>query len=163
MRYGIEIPGGLSVLVALDPHAEVPGLDRVALDDRPPVAVVHASFDVMVGAASALLLIALVWSVTAMRRRPLAAWLLGAIAASGALAVAAMEAGWFVTEFGRQPWVARGLLRTADAVTPAPGLAFQFYAFSIVYVILAATCTWLLLRLANARHGGERAALASDA
>ena len=34
----------------------------------------------------------------------------------------ALEAGWFVTEFGRQPWIARGLLRTSDAVTIAPGI-----------------------------------------
>jgi cytochrome d ubiquinol oxidase subunit I len=54
-----------------------------------------------------------------------------------------------VTEFGRQPWIARGLLRTTDAVTIAPGLDVQFYGFSFVYVILAATCWWLLRRVGS--------------
>jgi cytochrome d ubiquinol oxidase subunit I len=85
------------------------------------------------------------------------------IALSGPLSVIAMEAGWFVTEFGRQPWIARGLLRTTDAVTIAPGLDVQFYAFSVVYVILAASCWWLLRRIGTHAHGGERTPLARNA
>ena len=146
-RYALEIPGGLSVLVAFDPRAEVRGLDRVARADRPPVAAVHYSFDTMVGSASALLLIALIWAVVTLRKREAGRRLLAAIALSGPLSVIAMEAGWFVTEFGRQPWVARGLLRTADAVTAAPGIEFQFYGFTIIYVILGATCWGLLRRI----------------
>jgi len=150
-RYAIEIPGGLSYLVAFDPRAEVTGLDRVAPDDRPPVAATHYSFDAMVGCATLLLLVAVVWLVVTLRRRVAAPWLLAAIAVCGPLAVAAMEAGWFTTEFGRQPWVARGLLRTTDAVTIAPGLDVQFYGFTVLYVVLAATCWWLLRRVgANA-------------
>ena len=34
----------------------------------------------------------------------------------------AIEAGWMVTELGRQPWIIHGVMRTADAVTPMPGL-----------------------------------------
>ena len=85
-----------------------------------------------------------------------------AIAVAGVLSVVALEAGWFVTEFGRQPWIARGLMRTSDAVTAAPGLDVQFYAFSVVYVVLAITCAWLLRRV-GAPHGAERRPLASDA
>ena len=163
VRYGIEIPGALSVLAAFDPHAEVKGLDRVARDDRPPVAIVHSSFDVMVGSATLMLLIAFAWAVTALRKRAAPRLLLTAIALSGPLSVTAMEAGWFVTEFGRQPWIARGLLRTTDAVTIAPGLDIQFYAFSVVYVILAATCWWLLRRVGTHAHGGERTPLERSA
>lgn len=155
-RYALEIPGGLSFLVAFDPRAEVRGLDRVARDDRPPVAAVHYSFDTMVGAASALLLIALIWAVAALRKREPGRPLLAAIALGGLLAVVAMEAGWCVTEFGRQPWVARGLLRTADAVTTAPGITFQFYGFTIIYVILGATCWWLLRRIDPEPAGAGR-------
>jgi cytochrome d ubiquinol oxidase subunit I len=149
VRYGVEIPSALSVLVALDPNAEVMGLDRVPPEDRPPVAAVHLSFDTMVGSASVLLLVAIVWTIAALRKRVPAKPLLIGIAVSGPLAVVAMEAGWFVTEFGRQPWIARGLLRTSDAATAAPGLELQFYAFGVVYVALAATC-WLLLRRVGA-------------
>ncbi|GAC1571094.1 MAG: cytochrome ubiquinol oxidase subunit I [Candidatus Elarobacter sp.] len=162
-RFAIEIPGGLSVLVAFDPSAEVTGLDRVARDDRPPVAAVHYSFDTMVGSATAMLLISIVWTVIVLRKRTVARPLLAAIVLSGPLSVAALEAGWFVTEFGRQPWVARGLLRTSDAVTVAPGLELQFYGFSVIYVILGATCWWLMRRVGTKPHGGERTTLTSDA
>jgi cytochrome d ubiquinol oxidase subunit I len=162
VRYGIEIPNALSLLVAWDPNAEVVGLDRVAPDDRPPVPIVHYSFDTMVGSASLLLLVALIWTITALRKRELPRLLLTGIAICGPLSVIATEAGWFVTEFGRQPWIARGLLRTTDAVTIAPGLDLQFYAFSVIYVILAATCWWLLRRVGTASHHGERTSLTED-
>ena len=163
VRYGLEIPAALSILAAFDPHAEVKGLDRVAPGDRPPVAIVHYSFDAMVGSATLMLLIAFAWAVVTLRKRAVSRRLLIGIALGGPLSVIAMEAGWFVTEFGRQPWIARGLLRTTDAVTIAPGLDVQFYAFSVVYVILAATCWWLLRRVGTHAHGGERSALAPDA
>ncbi|HEX3550282.1 MAG TPA: cytochrome ubiquinol oxidase subunit I [Candidatus Elarobacter sp.] len=156
VRYGIEIPNALSLLVALDPNAQVTGLDRIATDDRPPVGVVHTSFDTMMACATLLLLIAIAWSIAALRRRTGARSLLIAIAASGPLSLIALEAGWFVTEFGRQPWIARGLLRTTDAVTIAPGLDVQFYGFSIVYVILAVTCAVLLRRVGAPRRGARQ-------
>ncbi|HEY0381673.1 MAG TPA: cytochrome ubiquinol oxidase subunit I [Candidatus Elarobacter sp.] len=163
VRYGIEIPGALSFLAAFDPHAEVKGLDLVPAADRPPVAIVHYSFDTMVGSASLMLLVAFAWAIVALRKRAASRLLLKGIAASGVLAVIAMEAGWFVTEFGRQPWIARGLLRTTDAVTMAPGLDVQFYGFTVVYVILAATCWWLLRRVGAHAHGGERTTLSENA
>ena len=147
VRYGIEIPNALSVLVALDPNAEVRGLDRIEPNDRPPVALVHFFFDTMVGCAALLLIVALVWTFVALRKRALARGLLVGIATAGPLSVIAMESGWFVTEFGRQPWIARGLQRTSDAVTIAPGLELQFSVFTVVYVILGATCWWLLRRV----------------
>jgi cytochrome d ubiquinol oxidase subunit I len=147
VRYGLEIPSALSVLVAFDPNAEVTGLDRIPRSDQPPVAAVHYSFDTMVGSASLLLLVAIGWAIVALRKRAPSPPLLAAIAASGPLAVLAMEAGWCVTEFGRQPWIARGLLRTSDAATVAPGVDVQFYGFALVYVVLAATCWWLLRKV----------------
>ena len=159
-RYAIEIPNGLSILVAWDPNAEVTGLDRIPKNDRPPVPAVHYSFDTMVGSASLLLLVAMVWTVTVLRKRAPNRVLLIGIAVCGPLSVLAMEAGWFVTEFGRQPWIARGLLRTTDAVTIAPGLDVQFYLFSFIYVILGAACWWLLRRVGTKREGGERKTLA---
>jgi cytochrome d ubiquinol oxidase subunit I len=147
IAHAIEIPSALSVLVAFDPNAEVRGLDRVAPDDRPPVAITHLSFDAMAGSGSALLLIALVWAFAQRRNAPPNRALSILIALAGPLALVALEAGWFVTEFGRQPWIARGLLRTADAVTAAPHLELRFYGFSLIYVVLAAMSWWLLRRV----------------
>ena len=162
VRYGIEIPNGLSLLVAFDPNAEVTGLDRIPKNDRPPVPVVHLSFDTMVGSASLLLLIAALWTLAAIRKRTPNRLLLLGIAISGPLSVLAMEAGWFVTEFGRQPWIARGLLRTTDAVTIAPGLDVQFYVFTCIYVVLGSACWWLLRRVGTKPAGGERKKLAAS-
>lgn len=54
-----------------------------------------------------------------------------------------------VTELGRQPWVIYGYLRTKDAVTTAPWLNISFAVFSFIYVILAVTLVYLLLRMAR--------------
>jgi cytochrome d ubiquinol oxidase subunit I len=49
-----------------------------------------------------------------------------------------------VTEVGRQPWVIHGVLRTADAVTPMPGLVVPFLIFTLLYVLLGAIVVYLL-------------------
>jgi cytochrome d ubiquinol oxidase subunit I len=143
----IEIPDLLSDLVAFTPDYVVTGFDRIAADDRPPIAATHLSFDAMVGSASVLTLVVLAWLFTLLRKIPLARPLGIGIALGAPLALVALEAGWFVTEFGRQPWIARGLLRTSDAVTVAPGIDVQFYGFSFIYVVLAAMTWWLLRRV----------------
>jgi cytochrome d ubiquinol oxidase subunit I len=153
LRYALEIPKLLSVLVAFDPNAEVKGFDSLPPADRPPVATTHLSFDAMVGSATFLLVVAAAWAVAAWRRRGVSRPLALAIAIAGPAALIALEAGWFVTEFGRQPWIAVGLQRTSDAVTLAPNLDVAFYGFSLVYVVLAATCAWLLRRVGRSRGG----------
>ena len=57
-----------------------------------------------------------------------------------------LEAGWLVTEWGRQPWIVRGLMRTADAVTDFPYKAGAFWLFTIVYVFLGVAVVYLLAR-----------------
>jgi cytochrome d ubiquinol oxidase subunit I len=58
----------------------------------------------------------------------------------------AIEAGWTVTEVGRQPWIIHGVLRTADAVTPMPGLIVPFLLFTLLYCFLGVIVVWLLYR-----------------
>ncbi len=57
-----------------------------------------------------------------------------------------MEAGWVVTEVGRQPWIIYGIMRTKDAVTPMPGVVYSFYIFSAIYVSLSIIVIFLLYR-----------------
>jgi cytochrome d ubiquinol oxidase subunit I len=57
--------------------------------------------------------------------------------ACGPLGFIALEAGWTVTEVGRQPWIVRGVLRTAEAVTPMPGLVVPLVTFTVVYLFLS--------------------------
>ncbi len=58
----------------------------------------------------------------------------------------ATEAGWMVTELGRQPWTIYGILKTADAVTPMPGLIVPFTTITLVYLALAGLVARLLYR-----------------
>jgi cytochrome d ubiquinol oxidase subunit I len=157
IKFGIEIPYGLSLLAYHDPNATITGLDAFPQEDWPPIALVHWSFDVMVGSGLAIIAISLWYWFTRWRKREQGKWLLRALVLSGVLAVAAMEAGWIVTEVGRQPWVIYNTMRTADAVTPTPGLWVTMLAFITIYVVLSATLVWLLRRL-----GSERPAEATD-
>jgi len=151
MRGALEIPNGLSLLVHHDPDGLVLGLAEFPADERPPVNVVHLAFDTMVGIGTALLLLSLWfgWSWWRHRRIPGTPWFLRAVAVSGVAAIVAMEAGWVVTEVGRQPWIVYEIMRTADAVSPAPGLYFGFYAVVLIYVVLTGLTVFVLRRLAR--------------
>ncbi len=102
----------------------------------------------MVGLGSLLALLALWVGFLAIRRRDLSAnvWLLRALALAAPVGFICIEAGWTVTEVGRQPWVVYGILRTADAVTPMPGLIVPFLGFSLLYCCLGIIVVWLLYR-----------------
>ena len=152
IRYALEIPKMLSFLVAFDFDAVVRGLDAVAPSDRPPVAPTHLSFDAMVGSGFFMLAVALVWVVATWRKLAMSRFLAVAITVGGFAALVALEAGWFVTEFGRQPWIAVGLQRTTDAVTSAPNLEVAFYGFTLIYIVLGVTCAWLLRRVGHAHE-----------
>jgi cytochrome bd ubiquinol oxidase subunit I len=151
LRYALEIPWGLSLLVTHDPDGRVTGLEAVPPDLRPPVNVVHLAFDTMVGIGIALLLLAmwLGWAWWRRGRMPRTRWFLRAVAVAGVASVLAMEAGWVVTEVGRQPFIVYRVMRTADAVSPAPGLYFGFYAVLAIYVVLTVLTVWVLRRLAR--------------
>jgi cytochrome d ubiquinol oxidase subunit I len=145
---GLEIPKGLSIMAFADPDAEVKGLNDFPRDEWPPVVKVHLAFQVMVLTGGAMALLSVVTLFLRWRRkgwpedrRVLWGWLV-----CGPLGVVAMEAGWLVTEWGRQPWIVRGVMRTADAVTPVPHLAAPFWTFSLVYLFLWAMVTFLLVR-----------------
>jgi cytochrome d ubiquinol oxidase subunit I len=148
--YGIEIPKALSFLATFDPNAEVRGLDTFPPADRPNPVLVHLSFDGMVGLGTFIGLLAAAFWLLAIRRRavPTRQLLLLGLVAAGPASVAAMEAGWFVTEFGRQPWIVYGVMRTSEAATTAPALGLTFAIFIAIYVGLAITTARLLLFLA---------------
>jgi cytochrome d ubiquinol oxidase subunit I len=165
-RYAIEIPYGLSLLAFHDPGAVVKGLDAIPRDQWPNIVIVHTAFQVMVGMGVLMMGIAVWGAVSWWRRRALpdGHWFLRAVAAATPAGMIAIEAGWVVTEVGRQPWIIHGVMRTAEAVTPMPGLIVPFILFTLLYFFLAAVVVWLLLRqvtaspriLAGAERGEER-------
>ncbi len=145
-RYAIEIPHGLSLLAFHELNAEVKGLDAFPRDQWPNVAVVHLSFDVMVGLGSFMALVAAVVLFMYWRKRDLVAnrWALMAVTVCAPMGFICIEAGWVVTELGRQPWIIYGILRTADAVTPMPGLIVPFITFTALYCFLGIIVAMLL-------------------
>jgi cytochrome d ubiquinol oxidase subunit I len=147
-RYAIKIPYGLSLLAFHDPHAVVRGLQDFPRQDWPNVPIVHTGFQVMVALGTYLALVSLWVLWTWIRRKDLIGnrWRLRAIALGAPMGFIAIEAGWTVTEVGRQPWIIQGVLRTADAVTPMPGLVVPFLLFTLLYCFLGVIVVWLLYR-----------------
>ncbi|HEX5574890.1 MAG TPA: cytochrome ubiquinol oxidase subunit I, partial [Gemmatimonadales bacterium] len=148
VRYAIRIPYGLSLLAFHDPHAVVKGLKDFPRQDWPNVPIVHFAFQVMVALGTYLALVSLWAGWVALRHRDITAnrRLLRAIALGAPMGFIAVEAGWTVTEVGRQPWIIYGVLRTADAVTPMPGLIVPFLLFTLLYCFLGIIVAWLLYR-----------------
>lgn len=144
--WAIEIPYGLSLLAFHDPFAEVRGLKSFPRSDWPPVAIVHMAFQVMVALGLAMAFVGLWVGWVAWRRRDLSTQrrLLVALAIVTPFGFLATEAGWVVTEVGRQPWVVHGVLRTADAVTPMPGLVVPMTLFTLLYIGLGAIVVRLI-------------------
>jgi cytochrome bd ubiquinol oxidase subunit I len=144
----VEVPNVLSLLAYDNAHATVRGLASFPKADQTPLALpVRLSFLGMVGIGTYLIALSL-WYWLRRRGREDRLTLL-ALAAAGPLAFVANELGWMVTEFGRQPWVIYGVLRTSAAITTAPGLGLAFTGFSLLYVGLASMTVWLLRRLAT--------------
>jgi cytochrome bd ubiquinol oxidase subunit I len=155
VSYAVRIPKGLSLLLHGDPGAEVTGLDQFPREDWPPVAVVHIAFQLMVACGLFMTGVAL-WSGW----RALRGWrieedrrLLYALILTAPLGFIAIEAGWVVTEVGRQPWIIDHVMRTSEAVTPMPGLWIPMVTFSILYVVLAGVVCWAMWRHIAAAAG----------
>lgn len=148
VKGAIEIPGALSFLAHGDFKAEVKGLDQIPENEHPPVAITHYAFQIMVGIGTLLLLVSLIYFFILFKKKPLTEkrWLLKLFVVAIPLGYIALEAGWVVTEVGRQPWIIYGIMRTKDAVTPMPGIAYSFYIFSAIYVSLSLIVTFLLYR-----------------
>jgi len=148
-RFAVEIPRGLSLLAFHDPSAEVKGLTAFRRELWPPIAPVHLGFQVMVALGTAMALVGAWAALVVLRKRRVIdqRLLLRALAISAPFGFIATEAGWTVTELGRQPWVVQGILRTADAVTPMPGLVVPMMVFTVLYIVLGAIVVTLMRTL----------------
>jgi cytochrome d ubiquinol oxidase subunit I len=148
VNYGIEIPGMLSFLVYDNFHEPVKGLDQIPVENQPPVAITHYAFQIMVGLGMFMMLIGILYFVGLWFKKHWldSNWLLRLFIIAIPTGFIALEAGWVVTEVGRQPWIIQGVMRTADAVTPMPGIAYSFYLFTAIYISLSMVVIFLLYR-----------------
>ena len=154
---GIEIPGLASWLS--DPQTGtstvVQGLDTVPADQRPTVAqanIVHLAWDVMIGLGTLLVLLAAWYAACWLFRRNMPRSRLFLLLASGGgiAAIIAMEAGWVVSEVGRQPWIVYDLMKVEDAATANSGVWVMTILVAVLYPGLAVT-TVLILRAMSRR------------
>ena len=106
----------------------------------------HLAWDVMVGLGTLLFLLSLWYGGTWLIRRdmPQSKLFLVVASASGVLAVITMEAGWVVSEVGRQPWIVYNLMRVEDGATANTGVWITFVAVIILYAALAVTSALVL-------------------
>ena len=151
VRYGLKIPYLLSLLAHRDPHAVVTGLDAFPPGTVPDPRLVHPFFDLMVGTFFVMAIAAgwFWWRRWRERTFPSGRKVLIAVLLASPCGMIALESGWLVTEFGRQPWAVMHHLRVAQGVSPAPGIAVIFYLFLAVYLLL----TFGLLQTLRQRPG----------
>ena len=148
--FGITIPGAASWVLTGSSSGEIPGLKDVAKEDRPPVAIVFWSFRVMVGIGMAMILTGVIALVLYFRNRlfDTSSFQLWCMAMTPAGFVAVL-AGWFVTEVGRQPWTAYGVIRTAESISPvnAAQVAITLAGFVVVYTFVFGAGIYYILKL----------------
>lgn len=149
VRGAIHLPKLLSFMAHGDFGATVTGLDAFPRELWPNVPVTHLAFDLMVGCGFALIGAGAWYWLVRWRRREPGRWLLRALLAASPLGFLALQAGWIVTEAGRQPWIVQGVMRTRDGVTPVAGVPVTLFGFSVLYLILGTALALLLHRLAT--------------
>jgi cytochrome d ubiquinol oxidase subunit I len=160
-RYALRIPSGLSFLVGRSPNTVVVGLDRTPLEERPPVLIAHVAFQLMVACGLTLIAVGVLFWV-GRRRQAEPRWLLRFVLLAAPLGFVALEAGWVLTEVGRQPWMIYGVMRTAEGVTPRADVTVTFVGFTLLYLALGGALVGLLRGLAKRSRvpAGEAARVA---
>lgn len=148
VNYGLEIPGLLSFLVHDNFKTSVNALDKIPVKDQPPVAITHYAFQIMVGIGTLMMFIGMLYFIALWKKRDWLnkGWFLKLFIVATPLGFIALEAGWTVTEVGRQPWIIQGVMRTSDAVTKMPGIQYTFYLFTFIYFTLSVFVIFLLKR-----------------
>jgi len=125
---------------------------QAARDSIPEVAPLFWSFRIMVAAGMwMLLLIVLGFYYNAKRVIEHKRWLLWLFLFSMPVPWIAVETGWFVAEFGRQPWAIGEVLPTAIAASSltVTDLVISLTAFGVFYSVLLAIGLYLMFKFAR--------------
>lgn len=148
VKYALKIPYALSILAHSVPSAEVIGLDQFAEDEIPPL-YIHYLFDIMVTIGVWMILLSGVfwfgtkrgWHIVTTK------WFRWLIVLGGPLSIIAIEAGWWMAEVGRQPWVLRGIMRTEQAATTSGQVGTMLLLFCLLYFVLGVGSVVVLTRM----------------
>ncbi len=147
-KYAIKIPYALSILAFGNPSAEVIGLNEFPAEEQPPLEV-HYYFDLMVTIGMIMIAITFIyWFGTRMRYAFVESnWFRWLIVLGGPLSMLAIEAGWWLAEFGRQPWILRGMMTVSEAATTSNHVGLMFVLFALLYLILGIGTIVVLRRM----------------
>jgi cytochrome bd ubiquinol oxidase subunit I len=156
--YGFKIPCLLSFLAHGDINATVQGLNSFPADTWPPLQLTFQSYHVMINLGMAFIGIGLLaaffffWGRRLWRNK----LVLSLLVLTVFLTEISTIVGWWAAEFGRQPWIVWGLLRTVDAGSPVLQ-GYQVLISNIMFVVLYAILFVLFIYLLNEKiqHGPD--------
>lgn len=148
VKYAIKIPYALSILAHGNPNAEVIGLHEFPEDETPPL-YIHYMFDIMVSIGVWMTGLSFVFLVGSWLKWRFVSskWFRWLIMLGGPLSVIAIEAGWWMDEVGRQPWVLRGIMKTKDAATTSGQVDTMLILFAALYLVLGIGSVVVLFRM----------------
>ncbi|KAA9023664.1 cytochrome ubiquinol oxidase subunit I [Niallia endozanthoxylica] len=148
VKYAIKIPFALSILAHSSPTAEVIGLDHFPKDETPPL-YIHYLFDAMVTIGMITVLVALIYWIGTLKKWDfiLSKWFNWLILLLGPLSILAIEAGWWLDEVGRQPWILRGIMKTSHAATTSGQVDLMLLLFTGLYIVLGIGSIVVLIRM----------------
>ena len=148
VRYALEIPYALSILAFNNPSAEVIGLTEFPEEEQPPL-FIHYFFDIMITIGSLMIFLGLIYVIGTrynwnwIRQK----WFRFCILLGGPLSMIAIESGWWLAEFGRQPWILRGFMTVDQAATQSDHVGLMFVLFAILYLVLGIGVVVVLTRM----------------
>lgn len=127
-------------------------IKAAALDSIPKVAPMFWTFRIMVGAGVIMLFVfaAAFWQSTRHRIAE-KKWVLKAALFSLPLPWIAIECGWFIAEYGRQPWTISEVLPTFMSASSlnASDLWFSIIGITAFYTVLLVIESYLMIKFAR--------------
>jgi cytochrome bd ubiquinol oxidase subunit I len=152
----IVLPRALSYLIYQNWNAEVKGLEAFPERNWPDnIPLLYYCYHVMVGLGTIFIAIMVVAAFLLWRSRLYGSrWMLWILMLAMPFPFIANTAGWLVAELGRQPWLAYGLLRTSEGVSPqlsSGNVLFTLIGFAGMYLIIG--LLYILLIVREVDHG----------
>jgi cytochrome d ubiquinol oxidase subunit I len=160
--FSIQVPRLLSFLATGSFDGKVEGMSSLQSQSEeqygsgnyiPPVRTTYWSMRVMAYLGSLVALVALLGAFLLWRHRlETTRWFLWSAVVAAFFPFVISAAGWSLTEFGRQPWIVHGLLKTADANSPSVSawtIGLSLGAFVGLYLALLVLDFWLMSRYAR--------------
>ncbi len=149
-RYEFSIPKLASLYLTHSIDGEVKGIKDFGAN-HPPVTPIFWAFRVMVGVGLLMVLVSWATSIRFIRGLEISKLLAVSLVAMTFSGWLALEAGWYVTEVGRQPWLVYGILKTNDAASlvSSPNILLTLITYLSLFVVLLCSFIAAIFHLAK--------------